>query len=121
MTDDPQDRMEPQGRGCMTLLVIAPIAVGMLVLAGPLIGTLFNAVALPGLNTCKTEIRKILRDPDSAKFDLPLRDWSSRSNPEIHGYDMEVSATNGFGGRNVRVYRCTIDETRSPATYRITY
>ena len=106
--------------GCLNMVVFGGIGIAVLAVAAPLVWPLVGGLLAPGFNTCTDEIRKLLRDPATATFS-PVDSLSSPANPHLRGYDIEVSATNGFGGRNVRVYRCLIDESGGEATYRIVY
>lgn len=106
--------------GWQWLMVLGPIGIIGLAVMAPVILVGITAALAPGFNTCTAEIKKLLRDPDTAKF-FSAGSLSSASNPHIRGYDIEVNATNGFGGRTARTYRCVIDESGEEATYRIVY
>ena len=116
MIEDHPEYQHAGGRGWMwTLLIALPV----LILLFPAITGVFNTFVFPGYESCKREIARSLRDPDSAYYEWPPRRFSHRTNPDIYRYAIEVRSTNGFGGVSSRQIGCTVDGSGSKTRYSV--
>lgn len=116
MTDASDDE-KPAGcvQGCFAIIVLLMTGGSLLVLGwllfGGIVTGLINFVIYPGYESCQTQVRAGLREPSSGEFSWPPITREHRTDPNRWVYMFEVSARNGFGGRNTRTVTCEIDDT----------
>jgi hypothetical protein len=57
---------------------------------------------------CRTFIKRSLRDPDSAEFELAEDSYSKAESPGIYHVQVDGRAKNGFGGYNRSTWDCRL-------------
>lgn len=116
MTDASEDEKSAGCvQGCFAIIVLLMTGGSLLVLGwllfGGIVTGLINFVIYPGYESCQTEVRAGLREPSSGEFSWPPITREHRTDTDRWAYAFEVSARNGFGGRNTRTMTCEIDDT----------
>lgn len=109
------DETENEGGVIGPIIMLIGIIVICLMLFGPALMGIYNSFAYPGYETCKREIRRSLRDPGSADFELRSARQRDTTDPNVWRYTIMVRATNGFGDKTQDFIGCTVDD-RGPST-----
>jgi hypothetical protein len=83
---------EDEGGVIGPLIVLIGFIVIFLMLFGPAMMAIYNSFAYPGYETCKIEIRRSLRDPDSGDFELRSGRQRDATAPNVWRYTIMVRA-----------------------------